>query len=118
MQRLIDANALLNDLKASAKDAREWKEETQDEEIKIRAEQTFGTFVECALRVKNAPTIEPEVRHGRWKTKVIHDAYCFQCSACNSIYNGDTHYCPHCGAKMGADHIADDSKKVGGDDNG
>ena len=40
------------------------------------------------------------VRHGRWKTKVIHDTYCFQCSACNSIYNGDTHYCPHCGAKM------------------
>lgn len=40
------------------------------------------------------------VNHGRWKTKVIHDTYCFQCSACNSIYNGDTHYCPHCGAKM------------------
>ena len=45
-------------------------------------------------------TIEAEPKHGRWKTKVIHDTYCFQCSACNSIYNGDTHYCPHCGAKM------------------
>lgn len=40
------------------------------------------------------------VNHGRWKTIVIHDTYCFQCSACNSIYNGDTQYCPHCGTKM------------------
>ena len=72
----------------------------------------------CIGVLKEMPTIEPEVRHGRWKTKVIHDAYCFQCSACNSIYNGDTHYCPHCGAKMDAGHIADDSKNVGGADNG
>ena len=47
------------------------------------------------------PTITAEPKHGRWKTKVIHDTYCFQCSVCNSIYNGDTHYCPHCGAEMG-----------------
>ena len=58
--RLIDANALYNDMKESAKAAREWKEEAQDEEIKIRAEQAHGTFCECALRVKNAPTIESE----------------------------------------------------------
>lgn len=56
-ERLIDANALYNDLKESARAAREWKEEAQDEEIRIRAEQTHGTFCECALRVKNAPTI-------------------------------------------------------------
>ena len=65
--RLIDADALFNDLKASAKSAREWREETEDEEIKIRAEQAHGTFIECALRVKNAPAIKAEpVRHGRW----------------------------------------------------
>lgn len=58
--RPIDANALYNDLKESAKSALKWKEETQDDEIKIRAEQAFVTFIECALRVKNAPTIEKE----------------------------------------------------------
>ena len=58
--RLIDANALYNDLKESVKAAREWREEAQEEEIKIRAEQAHGTFCECALRVKNAPTIDAE----------------------------------------------------------
>lgn len=60
--RLIDANALFNDLKESENAAREWREETQDEEIKIRAEQAYGTFAECALRVKNAPTIPASFR--------------------------------------------------------
>ncbi len=60
MRRLIDANALIDDLKASARGARERKEETQDEECKIRYDQAYWTFIECALRVKNAPTIESE----------------------------------------------------------
>lgn len=109
--RLIDANALLNDLKESAKDAREWRDETQDEEIKIRAEQAFGTFIECALRVKNAPTIEAEpVRHGRWNYR-HEDDWCY-CTACGTDAEGsdgeclETDYCPHCGARMdgGADN--------------
>ena len=109
--RLIDADALLDDLKSSANDAREWKEETQDEEIKIRAEQTFGTFVECALRVKNAPTIEAEpVRHGRWIEETEPDENGNVISMCNQCYHTDEHgkniiirYCWYCGAKMYAD---------------
>ena len=51
--------------------------------------------------IGNSPTFEVDpLRHGQWKMKVIHDTCYFMCSACNSIYNGDTHYCPHCGAKM------------------
>ena len=93
--RLIDADALLDDLKSSAKDAREWEEETQDEEIKIRDEQTFGTFVECALRVKNAPTIEAEpVRHGRWEC----GGFCSECGIDNEERKTD--FCPNCGARM------------------
>lgn len=108
--RLIDANALFNNLKKSAKAAREWREGTQDEEIKIRAEQTHGTFVECALRVKNAPTIEAEpVRHGR----MIEGRYPNEnkCSECGQVFRDDIgfiiqdddgafHYpkrCPECG---------------------
>ena len=109
-QRLIDADALLADLKASVKAAREWKEETQDEEIKIRADQALGTFIECALRVKNAPTIEP-VRHGRW-IPIEYDSYAggapvwdkYECSECGHEHVGEedtlTDYCPKCGARM------------------
>lgn len=110
--RLIDADALFNDLKASAKDAREWRDETQDEEIKIRAEQAHGTFIECALRVKNAPTIEPEVRHGRWKKK-NGEIYCTNCkkskwSESFELMLRRFNYCPHCGARM-------DGQKVRGE---
>ena len=112
--RLIDANALYNDLKESVKDAREWKEETQDEEIKIRAEQAYGTFIECALRVKHAPTIEPEVRRGRWIKNGKRSAFGdleYLCSECGrkitvnwavidpSEYNA---FCSGCGARMDA----------------
>ena len=106
--RPIDANALFNDLKESAKSAREWREETQDEEIKIRAEQAHGTFVECALRVKNAPTIEPEVRHGRWINDELHGKY--NCTCCNKGTwrgFGVFDFCPNCGARMDADDIAE-----------
>jgi hypothetical protein len=81
--RLIDANALLADLKASVKAVREWKEETKDEEIKIRADQAFGTFIECALRVKNAPTIEAEpVRRGHWIKLPESCQADYECSEC------------------------------------
>lgn len=117
--RLIDANALLNNLKESAKDAREWRDETQDEEIKIRAEQAFGTFIECALRVKNAPTIEAEpVRHGRWVyVETIGGMKHYHCTNCKEHNPGNEciadenqilwfEYCPKCGARMdgGADN--------------
>ena len=114
--RLIDANALFNDLKESAKAAREWKEEAQDEEIKIRADQAHGTFIECALRVKNAPTIEAEpVRHGRWiAVPAAHDTRIAKCSLCGfwqkskgndktggyMIHKVVYRYCSACGARM------------------
>ena len=69
------------------------------EEIE-KAKPWDGYTDKDAMRLMSLPTIEAEPKHGRWKTKVIHDTYCFQCSACNSIYSGDTYYCPHCGAKM------------------
>ena len=104
--RLIDADALYKDLKQTAKIAREWKEETQDEEIKIRAEQSFGTFVECALRVINAPTIDAEpVRHGEWCGEWERGRY--MCSVCKAETDvaeimGKPAYkfCPNCGAVM------------------
>lgn len=48
--RLIDANALLEDLKTTVKAATEWKEEAH------------GTFIECALC--EAMFMEKEVKEG------------------------------------------------------
>lgn len=106
--RLIDANALYNDIKESVEAAKEWREEAQDEESEIRACQAFGTFIECALRVKHAPTIEAEpVRHGRWDVKTIWyqrlGMMQSECSVCKFHLSGDLSnwkFCPHCGARM------------------
>ena len=69
------------------------------------------------------PTIEAEpVRHGRWLfSSNVPD--CILCSECNGVFDvwhfeaKEMHFCPNCGARMDADHIADASKKVGGADN-
>lgn len=106
--RPIDAEALYNDLKESIKAAREWKEEAQDEEIKIRAEQAHGTFCECALRVKNAPTIEAdrpgreEPEPARWLNRKRNGYAVLVCSACEKQKEGysRTAYCPNCGRPM------------------
>ena len=72
--------------------------------LKNAIDAAYVVFGECVYAkgiVDRQPTIDAvPVNDGRWKTKIIHGTYCFQCSACNSIYNGDTHYCPHCGALM------------------
>lgn len=97
--RLIDANA------ASEKIIHDITIHADEVGIGIAA---IVKAVAISLRdEKDFPTIEAEhVRFGRWKTKVIHDTYCYQCSYCNSVYIGDTHYCPNCGARMdgGADN--------------
>lgn len=56
--RLIDADALKEDLEARIQAARSWIEEAKDEETKVRAEQAVITFVEALLTLKGAPPIE------------------------------------------------------------
>ena len=54
--------------------------------------------------IAKQPTIEPEVRHGRWNYR-HEDDWCY-CTACGTDAEGsdgeclETDYCPHCGAKM------------------
>ena len=76
--------------------------------------------------IKQLPAIEAEpVRHGRWIYRSDDAASCY-CSECNeealtAPYERnciESDFCPCCGAKMDADHIDDDSKKVGGAGNG
>lgn len=44
-------------------------------------------------------------KHGRWKDTGMHFLP-YQCSACETLEEGRTNYCPNCGAKMdgGADN--------------
>ena|GEM_PF-1177111 len=80
--------------------------------------------------INRLPAIEAEpVRHGRWITK---DSSTAKCSCCGWWQRTTMYYlpddipafskcyrfCTSCGARMDADHIADDSKKVGGADDG
>ena len=62
--RLIDADAMLNDLNKSADDCIEWKNhamEEENDEMVIRAEATEIAFLEIAMRIKREyPTVIEE----------------------------------------------------------
>ena len=94
----------------------------------IKPDEYVSAFGEAAVQViglieefvKEMPTIEPKVRHGRWNDKP--DEYCEMniirhCSECewsvfkgNPLYDfGHWNYCPNCGARMdGGDKDAAD----------
>jgi len=81
-QRLIDANALEQDLISKG---------------------FYPAIVKRAI--EKAPTIEAEpVRHGKWiYNGSLLDREYFNCSECDaglSIVGGKPNYCPRCGARM------------------
>lgn len=60
--------------------------------------------------IEALPTIEPEVRHGRWVEDTEPDENGNVISMCNQCYHTDEHsknikilYCWNCGAKMDGD---------------
>ncbi len=55
--RLIDADALRQSIKESIDECHKWADEVEGGEMYARVSQSLGTFVECSLRVKAAPTI-------------------------------------------------------------
>lgn len=64
--RTVDADELLKSVRESAKRAEEWLADCKayHSAMTARAEQEILTFNECALRIKNAPTVDavPVVR--------------------------------------------------------
>ena len=97
--RLIDADAL-----------------TDKMDIMISNAILADTAIHYALireLVAEQPTIEPEVRHGRW---IKQENGLNLCSACGVTKVSHLPFCGHCGARMDATDIRVGRK--GGDDNG
>ena len=91
-KRLIDANALIEDLEAA------------------KANNGMGGIVASTLirYVKRCPTVDAaEVVHGRWIEKEYCEPwggyYLFHCSECDTPNAQERNYCPNCGAKMDGD---------------
>lgn len=96
--RLIDADALLEDI---GEEPMNWT--NSPEEI-----QEHSDWKQTVAIINSALTIEAEpVRHGHWVIKKRHEHYPSGkeyeedfCSACNMRGSIEYDYCPHCGAKM------------------
>ena len=105
--RLIDANALIKNIAESIRLADEWEKESHEKKDKhgIKcAIDTRRSLLSMISRVKDAPTIEPEVRHVRWIPHKITASSI--CSECRRVFADETLFCPNCGARMdgGADN--------------
>lgn len=114
MERLIDADALVNDVTE-----RYCKDCERRKGIKNGKRRFIYDIGDAPCRacgvydmiddLENAPTVEAEpVKRGQWKPARVVDDCFWVCSSCgfpseasgaNILYK----YCPHCGAKMTLD---------------
>lgn len=108
--RLIDADALVEDIKSEIDDD---KEIYPDDKASIIFRAEMKTVIRI---VKNQDTVDP-VKHGHWiPFWSISNGDCFVCSECKGeLFLADTwkicfkspadkyKYCPNCGAKMDGD---------------
>ena len=92
--RLIDADLMLDDMKAELEKASE-EHLTKDEAMVI-----MTSAIALKDFVKRQPTVDAvEVVHGEWLR--TDDTYpVFECSNCKRTDNYKRNYCPNCGAKM------------------
>lgn len=61
---LIEREPLRASIKESVEECHKWADEVSEGEMYARVSQALGTFVECSLRVKAAPTIIPADKEG------------------------------------------------------
>ena len=98
--RLIDADALVEDIKSEIDDD---KEIYPDDKTSI----IFRAGIKTVIRiVKNQDTVDP-VKHGEWI--FVEDLVSYiKCSECGDdicwVNTKRPKYCPHCGAKMDGDN--------------
>ena len=102
--RLIDANALEKEICGLCK----------------IYEKCLGSPYKCGPieTVHKQPTIEPEVRHGRWILSSDEQYEYCTCSECgyqngeNWMIGSDIAYCANCGAKMDGKELTGDAGKT------
>lgn len=104
MARLIDADALIENIKSEIDDD---KEIYPDDKSSI----IFRTGMKNVIGiVKNQDTVDP-VKHGRWVDTGRADYYLnkeYRCSCCNSVDYMSSPYCYNCGARMdGEQNVSD-----------
>jgi uncharacterized paraquat-inducible protein A len=87
--RPIDANAAADKIMHEV--------EVHADEIRIGAVTIMIAFARALRDETDFPTIEPEVRHGRW-AKADDKQYCTNCRAVTKVRNAS--FCWHCGAQM------------------
>lgn len=111
-KRLVDANALLQELKIAKEGGMFAAKYIQAHEV-YTAESIAYAIFSCAEDViNNAPSVDP-VKHGRWigegdgyaDGEMVYDVWhCSECDYCIDDGTDDPeklpHYCPNCGAKM------------------
>lgn len=56
--RLIDADPYRAEIKKRQDACAKWRDETDDEDIKIRADGSLAAFIECKLTLDKMPTID------------------------------------------------------------
>ena len=94
--RLIDADALVEDIKSEIDDD---KEIYPDDKTSIMFRAGMKTVIRI---VKNQDTVDP-IKHGYWIDTGRTDYYLnkeYRCSCCNSVDYMSSPYCYNCGARM------------------
>lgn len=111
MAEYIEREALLADLRESYKELKKICEGLKYEEERQICSAELTTFVECILRVKNAPAADVvEVRYANITASNGFDEWAgtvFECGGCGCNWmtlENETNYCPNCGADMRGDN--------------
>ena len=103
IMRLIDADAFCKEMKDRQNECSKWRDETDEADIKIRADGALSAFIECKLTLDKMPTFE-ERKTGKWEQCTIRHEYgstmLWGCSSCRKLSMGTYNYCPNCGARM------------------
>lgn len=113
MSDLISREAAIDELRKMYRAAEEWGKETNNDEVKIRAESCMAGIIEMELRVEKLPTAE---KVGKWKYETMRHIMTGEmrtvriCSECgggwfrydlsDGVEAAEPNYCPNCGADM------------------
>lgn len=106
--RLIDADAVIEELRQIYNDCDDWEThisqsdlaESEKRILTIRASATKMAMIEVRLRVDKIPTADVvERKKGRWLDK----GRKICCSECGRSLFCATNFCPECGADMRGD---------------